>query len=60
MQEIVWYKLYAIVRHFHTVGEAVLSKQPCLTEKGSLSEYAGNLKGQTGNPPHAPKQAWLS
>lgn len=49
MQEIVRYKLYVSDKEFDTVGEALISKHPCLTEKGSLSGYAGwkcSLKNQ--------------
>lgn len=41
VQEIVRYKLYVSDKDFNTVGEALISKHPCLTEKGSLSGYAG-------------------
>ncbi|XP_051258074.1 uncharacterized protein LOC127364511 [Dicentrarchus labrax] len=41
VQEIVKYKLYVSDKDFNTVGEALISKHPCLTEKGSLSGYAG-------------------
>jgi len=41
VQEIVRYKLYVSDKDFNTVGEALISKHPCLTEKGSYSGYAG-------------------
>jgi len=41
VQEIVKYKVYVTDKEFNTVGEALTSKHPCLTEKGSLTGYAG-------------------
>ncbi|XP_058634458.1 uncharacterized protein LOC131542122 isoform X4 [Onychostoma macrolepis] len=41
VQEIVKYKVYATDKEFNIVGEALISKHPCLTEKGSLTGYAG-------------------
>ncbi|XP_074551476.1 uncharacterized protein LOC141808698 isoform X1 [Halichoeres trimaculatus] len=41
VQEIVRYKVYVTNKQFNTVGEALIAKHPCLTEKGSLTGYAG-------------------
>lgn len=41
VQEIVKYKVYVTDKEFNTVGEALISKHPCLTEKGSFTGYAG-------------------
>ncbi|XP_034453560.1 uncharacterized protein LOC117769075 [Hippoglossus hippoglossus] len=41
VQEIVWYKVYVTDKQFNMVGEALISKHPCLTERGSLTGYAG-------------------
>ena len=41
VQEIVWNKVYFTDKEFKTVGEALISKHPCLTEKGSLTGYTG-------------------
>ncbi|KAL6460119.1 hypothetical protein MHYP_G00174190 [Metynnis hypsauchen] len=41
VQEIVRFKVYVTDKEFNTVGEALISKHPCLTEKGSLTGYAG-------------------
>nr|XP_023655925.1 uncharacterized protein LOC111837808 [Paramormyrops kingsleyae] len=41
VQEIVKYKVYATDKEFNVVGEALISKHPCLKEKGSLTGYAG-------------------
>ena len=41
VQEIVWYKVYVTEKQFNMVGEALISKHPCLTERDSLSGYAG-------------------
>uniref|UniRef100_A0A3Q1GF00 PB1 domain-containing protein n=1 Tax=Acanthochromis polyacanthus TaxID=80966 RepID=A0A3Q1GF00_9TELE len=41
IQEIVKYKVYVTDREFDMVGEALLSKHPCLTERGSVTGYAG-------------------
>ncbi|XP_008278365.1 uncharacterized protein LOC103356092 [Stegastes partitus] len=41
VQEIVRYKVYVTDKQFDMVGEALISKHPCLSEKGSLSGYAG-------------------
>ena len=41
VQEIVRYKVYVTDKQFDMVGEALISKHPCLTEKGSLTGYAG-------------------
>lgn len=41
IQEIVRYKVYVTDKDFNTVGEALISKHPCLTERGSLTGYAG-------------------
>lgn len=41
VQEIVWYKVYVTDKQFNMVGEALISKHPCLTKKGSLTGYAG-------------------
>lgn len=41
IQEIVKYKRYVTNREFNMVGEALLSKHPCLRERGSTSGYAG-------------------
>lgn len=41
VQEIVKYKVYVTDKEFNTVGEALISKHPCLTERGSLTGYAG-------------------
>ncbi|KAM9354214.1 uncharacterized protein KZ484_012402 [Pholidichthys leucotaenia] len=41
VQEIVRYKVYVTDKQFNTIGEALISKHPCLTEKGSLTGYAG-------------------
>lgn len=39
--EIVRYRVYVTDKQFNMVGEALISKHPCLTEKGSLTGYAG-------------------
>ncbi|XP_062868186.1 uncharacterized protein LOC134330846 [Trichomycterus rosablanca] len=41
VQEIVTFKVYVTDKEFNTVGEALISKHPCLTEKGSLTGFAG-------------------
>ncbi len=41
VQEIVKYKVYVTDKEFNTIEEALTSKHPCLTEKGSLTGYAG-------------------
>ncbi|KAL7868433.1 hypothetical protein SRHO_G00098170 [Serrasalmus rhombeus] len=41
VQEIVQFKVYVTDKEFNAVGEALISKHPCLTEKGSLTGYAG-------------------
>ncbi|KAL7833849.1 hypothetical protein AOLI_G00288090 [Acnodon oligacanthus] len=40
-QEIVRFKVYVTDKEFNAVGEALISKHPCLTKKGSLTGYAG-------------------
>ncbi|KAL7883324.1 hypothetical protein SRHO_G00009820 [Serrasalmus rhombeus] len=41
VQEIVRYKVYVNDKEFNTIGDALISKHPCLTEKGSITGYAG-------------------
>lgn len=41
MQEIFRYKVYVTDKQFNAVGEALITKHPCLIEKGSFPGYAG-------------------
>ncbi|XP_013875869.1 uncharacterized protein LOC106525995, partial [Austrofundulus limnaeus] len=41
VQEIVHYGLYITDSQFNSVGEALILKHPCLSERGSVSGYAG-------------------
>ncbi|XP_030586383.1 uncharacterized protein LOC115781106 isoform X2 [Archocentrus centrarchus] len=41
VQEIVHYGLYITDNQFNSVGEALILKHPCLSERGSVSGYAG-------------------
>ncbi|KAK7905164.1 hypothetical protein WMY93_017771 [Mugilogobius chulae] len=41
IQEIVRYGLYITDNQFSSVGEALVQKHPCLSERGSVSGYAG-------------------
>ena len=41
LQESVRYKVYVTDKQFNSVGEALISKHPCLSERGSDSGYAG-------------------
>lgn len=41
VQEIVRYRVYVTDKQFDTVGKALISKHPFLTERGSLTWYAG-------------------
>lgn len=48
VQEIVKYKVYVTDKEFNRVGKALISKHPCLTERGSVTGYAG-WKGSLKN-----------
>ena len=41
VQEIVQYKVYVTDKQFDMVGEALVKKHPCLTERGSLTDMLG-------------------
>ncbi|XP_052473605.1 uncharacterized protein LOC128030159 [Carassius gibelio] len=41
VQKIVQYKVYVTDREFEQVGEALIKKHPCLTERGSDTGYGG-------------------
>ncbi|XP_070406382.1 uncharacterized protein [Nothobranchius furzeri] len=40
-QEIVRFKVYVTDKEFNSVGEALIAKHPCLSERGSITGYAG-------------------
>ncbi|CAL9704527.1 unnamed protein product [Knipowitschia caucasica] len=41
IQQIVRYRVYVSDKQFNSVGEALMSKHPCLSERGSISGYEG-------------------